>query len=71
MAKKICEAEPSWISFSIDGLENAYNKIRTPENKKNDPTFTAFEIIVQNIKKLRNFRDGLGNSRPQLIAKSI
>ena len=36
LAEKIVLAEPSWISFSIDGLAPTYNKIRTPPNKIND-----------------------------------
>ena len=34
MAKAIVRAEPSWISISLDGLEENYRKIRTPANKK-------------------------------------
>ena len=34
MAKKIVEAEPSWISFSFDGIEDTYNSIRTPTKYK-------------------------------------
>ena len=43
MAKEIVDAEPNWISFSIDGLKNEYNKIRTPKNKIKDDSYNAFE----------------------------
>ena len=33
MARSIVEAEPTWINFSIDGLKENYNKIRTPAHK--------------------------------------
>ena len=45
MAKEIVDAEPNWISFSIDGLKNEYNKIRTPKNKIKDDSYNAFEKV--------------------------
>ena len=52
----ILDAQPNWISFSIDGLEEEYNKIRTPRNK-NDENYNAFKIVTDNIQKLSSRRD--------------
>lgn len=71
LAHKIIEAEPSWISFSIDGLEKNYNKIRTPENKRNDSTFNAFKNTISNIQTLVKIRNESGKTRPQIRCNSI
>ena len=55
MAKKIVEAEPSWISFSIDGLDEKYNEIRTPANKLNDKSYNA-EKVSESIRLLVKYK---------------
>ena len=55
MAKKIVEAEPTWINFSIDGLEKNYNKIRTPANKLNT-NHNAFDVVVEAIKQVDYYK---------------
>ena len=57
MAEKIVLAQPSWISFSIDGLHDEYNKIRTPANKLNTD-YNAFERVVHSINLLNKVDNG-------------
>ncbi len=70
MAEKIVEAEPSWISFSIDGLSDNYNEIRTPPDKLNT-NYNAFERVTKSIKYLVNYRNKLGKTRPQIRTNTI
>lgn len=70
MAKKIVEADPSWINISIDGLEKNYNKIRMPRHKE-DTSYNAFQKVTQTIKKLVEFRDACGKKRPQIRTNTI
>lgn len=70
MAKAIAAAEPSWISVSIDGLEENYSKIRTPLHKK-DASYGAFQRVVQGIKMICEFRDAHGKRRPQIRCNTI
>ena len=71
MAEQLIEAEPSWISFSIDGLEKNYNKIRTPLNKLKDQNFNAFVRSTSNILLLDKLRKKHGKDRPQLRCNTI
>lgn len=70
MIHGIVDAEPNWLSVSIDGLEENYNKIRTPANKKG-AKHNAFENVVNNIKNLISYRDKLGKNRPQIRTNTI
>ncbi|TNC94021.1 MAG: radical SAM protein [Stygiobacter sp.] len=70
MAKAIVDAEPSWISFSFDGLFEQYNRIRTPPNVKRDD-YDAFRTVVDNIKRLVALRDAAGKKRPQIRSNTI
>ena len=70
MAKAIVEAEPSWISISVDGLEENYIKIRTPANKKGT-SYNAFNKIQRCIETLVSYRDGGGKKRPQIRTNTI
>ena len=67
----ITDAKPNWISFSIDGLEDEYNKIRTPRNKKKDTSYNAFEVLCENVKKLVNKRYEKGENLPRLRSNCI
>ena len=71
MAKKIVEAEPSWISFSIDGLDEKYNEIRTPANKLNDKSYNAFEKVSESIRLLVKYKKLLKKTRPSIRTNSI
>lgn len=70
MAEKIVDAEPSWISFSLDGIRENYNKIRTPTKWKGKK-YDAFKIVCENIKNLANIRDERGKTRPAIRSNSI
>jgi MoaA/NifB/PqqE/SkfB family radical SAM enzyme len=70
MASEIIKAEPSWISFSVDGMEENYNKIRTPGNKVGT-NYNAFQMVVNNIKNIVQERNRLGKKRPQIRSNTI
>ncbi len=70
MAAAIVDAEPNWISFSIDGLDETYNKVRTPPNKRGSD-FNAFDLVVENIKRLVKYRDQAGKKRPQIRCNTV
>lgn len=68
MARELIAAEPSWLSFSIDGLGGVYNKIRFGgKNNATDP----FERLICNIKTLISIRNASGKSRPQIRTNTI
>ena len=67
----IVEAQPNWISFSVDGLEEEYNKIRTPRNKRNDKTYNPFDVVTNNIQKLANKRDQKNAKLPRIRTNSV
>jgi|GEM_PF-2719365 len=69
-ARKIVDAEPSWLSFSIDGMEDAYNKIRTPPNKRKT-NYNAFQTVSESIKRIVRIRDEKGKTRPQVRTNTI
>lgn len=70
VARKIVDAEPSWISFSFDGIGENYNQIRTPP-KMRGTSFDAFSVVVENISRLRRIRDEAGKTRPQIRSNTI
>lgn len=70
MAKEIIEAEPNWINFSIDGLGQTYNNIRTPKAKSKN-NYNAFDVVTNNIKRLIKYRDEKGLTKPQLRSNTI
>ncbi len=70
MADAIVDAEPSWISFSIDGVADAYNKIRTPPSKEGTG-YNAFEVVADSIRMLVKARDSKGLTRPQIRTNTI
>ena len=70
LIKKIVKAQPSWISFSIDGLDKAYNKIRKP-TKEGNLDGKPFENVIRNLKFMKKYRDELGQTRPQIRTNSI
>ena len=69
LIKKIVKAQPNWISFSIDGLNNEYEKIRKAKGStiKNN----AFSEVIDNLKKMVKRRDDLGFKRPQIRTNTI
>jgi len=67
--EKIVDAQPNWISFSIDGLYDIYNKIRTP--KGSDKSYNAFKMVVSNIEFIINTREKLGYKKPRIRTNTI
>ena len=71
LAKKIVLAEPSWISFSIDGMDDTYNKIRTPPTKLKDKSYNAFEKVCSSIKLLDKFKKEYKKTRPSIRTNTV
>jgi MoaA/NifB/PqqE/SkfB family radical SAM enzyme len=71
MAHKIIQADPSWISFSIDGLGEDYNLIRTPRNKEGDKMYNAFIEVSKRIKMLSEIRKNYPESRTMIRTNTI
>jgi MoaA/NifB/PqqE/SkfB family radical SAM enzyme len=68
LMEKVVDAQPNWISFSIDGLGDAYNKIRRSiSSETKDP----FDTVIANLKEMIAYRDKLGYTRPQIRTNSI
>jgi len=70
MAEAIVEAEPNWLSFSIDGLETAYNKIRTPKSKQGTD-YNAFQEMIANIQRLVHLREAKKKDMPRIRVNTI
>jgi len=51
-----------WISISVDGLKENYEKIRKP---------IKFEEILQNIKDIKRIKEESGKKRPVIYVKTI
>ncbi len=71
LAEVLVNSKLSWINYSIDGLENEYNKIRTPRNKKKDKSYNAFKVVTESIKTLTKVKKKLNSKTPQLRTNSI
>ena len=69
LVKKIVDAQPNWISFSVDGLGETYDKVR--EQVKTDKGQNPFELLVKNIKMLVRERDRRGLAKPQIRSNTI
>jgi len=62
MAIDLTEAGLDWISFSIDGMGETYERIRWPE---------TFDGIVKKVKFLKEYRDGKGLEKPLIRVQTI
>ena len=69
LIEKIVKAQPSWISFSVDGFGDDYGKIR--KSMKLEKGKMPFGIVVDNIKKMVQVRNELGFTRPQVRSNTI
>ena len=69
LAKKIVDAQPNWISFSIDGLDKTYDKVR--EQVLTDMGQNPFDLVIKNIKMLASERDKRGLALPQIRTNTI
>ena len=70
LAEEVVKAQPNWINFSIDGMFETYNDIRTPVSKRGT-NYNAFEKVINNIKNLVKIRNSLGQDLPQIRSNSI
>lgn len=59
---QLVEAGLDWISFSVDGLGEVYERIRWPE---------TFAGISRKVKFLRDYRDSRGRKKPLIRIQSI
>jgi len=71
LIRRIVDADPNWISFSFDGIEDTYNSIRTPPSRKNDNNYNAYEKLIGNISYFKEYRDSKGLKRPQIRSNTI
>ena len=62
MARAIVAAEPSWINFSIDGLGDVYNKVRTPRK---------YEEALEKVKTFMAVRERLGAKKPLVKVQTL
>jgi hypothetical protein len=69
MVHAIVDAEPSWLSVSIDGLGDTYNRIRFP--KSGTETESPFETVANNIRRIIAARNVAGKTRPQIRTNTI
>ncbi|MBL09021.1 MAG: hypothetical protein CL402_00640 [Acidiferrobacteraceae bacterium] len=69
LIEKMVKAQPNWLSFSIDGLEEEYGKVR--KAVKTDKGCEPFELVTSNIKNIVQLRDQLGFSKPQIRTNTI
>ena len=69
LIKKIVDAQPNWISFSVDGLGKTYDKVR--EQVKTDKGQNPFELLIKNIKMLVEERNCRGLVKPQIRSNTI
>jgi len=69
LVKKIVDAQPNWISFSVDGIGEIYDKVR--EQVNTDKGANPFKLLVKNIKMLVEERDRRGLTKPQIRSNTI
>lgn len=69
LIERIVLARPNWISFSIDGLDEAYDRIRGPIAGEDGRR--PFEVVFSNLKKMVETRDRLGQMLPQIRTNTI
>jgi len=62
IAKGLVDAGLDWLSFSIDGTGETYDRIRWPETHAG---------IVRKVKFLKDYRDSLGLEKPLIRVQSI
>lgn len=70
MAEAIVEAGPNWLSFSVDGLGETYNKVRTPPSKVGKK-YDAFAKVTENIQRIVRIRDRQGKTLPRIRCNTV
>jgi len=71
LTQKIVDAEPNWINFSVDGLDDTYNKIRKSRIDDFDDGLTPFSRVAINIYNMIAYRNFCGKTRPQIRTNTI
>lgn len=61
-AEQLVDARLDWISFSVDGLADVYNRIRAP---------AKFNETVEKVAYMRRYRDHKGYKKPLIRVQSI
>jgi len=69
LIERIVRARPNWISFSIDGLDDAYGRIRGPIAGEDGRL--PFDVVFENLKKMVETRNRLGQALPQIRTNTI
>ena len=69
LIERIVRSQPNWISFSIDGLYEDYNKIRKSVNGDSDGD--PFTVVINNLKKMAKLRNEYGYKRPQIRTNTV
>ncbi len=69
LIERIVRARPNWISFSIDGIGDTYDKIRGPV--PGDRGRRPFDVVLGNLKEMVAVRDRLGFKVPQIRTNTI
>jgi len=62
IAMQLVDAGLDWISFSVDGMGETYDRIRWP---------STWETIVKKIRFLKEYRDSKGLKKPLIRVQSI
>ena len=72
LIERTIDAQPSWLSFSVDGLGEIYNKIRKPlKREMKDKWGSPFVTIMRNISKIIWEREEKGYILPQIRCNTI
>jgi radical SAM protein with 4Fe4S-binding SPASM domain len=62
LSRGLVDAGLDWLSFSIDGMGEIYDRIRWP---------STFEGITEKVKYLKGYRDGKGLNKPLIRIQTI
>ncbi len=71
LSAQLIAADASWINISIDGVDEVYNLVRTPKNKRGKADYDAFAVICENIRTFVRLRNEAGKRRPKLRSNTI
>jgi hypothetical protein len=69
LIEKTVRAQPNWLSFSVDGLDRDYAKVR--KQVKTDNGQDPFKLVMESIQAVIQLRDKLGQTRPQIRSNTI
>lgn len=69
LIEKVVFAEPNWISFSIDGLRETYNKIR--KRTRGEGNINPFKVVMGNLESMVRFRNSFEKTCPQIRTNTV